>query len=72
MIIIPTREDLIVRLSVIRTEHQSHEGEVQLVAQGKMLLPDVETVGGDGGRHEVQGDPGLGGIIGIAHIVEKS
>ena len=37
-----------------------------------MLFLNVEAVGGDGGRHEVQGDPGLGGIIGIAHIVEKS
>ena len=72
MVVVAAIEDLVVRLPVVRTEHQAKQREVQLVAQREVLLFDVEAVGGDACRHEVQSDTSLGGVVRRAHVVEEA
>ena len=72
MVVVATIEDLVVRLSVIWTEHHAHQGEVGLVADKTRFLEEREGIADDGGWHHVQTGPCLGRVIRGGGVVEIS
>ena len=59
-------------MPVVRTEHHAQEWQIQFVTHIEALFPKAEVVGGDGRRHQVQGNSGLCRVVGVAHLVDET
>ena len=72
MIIVALREDLIVRLSIVGTEHDTQEGNAELIANSDGHLANMKPIGGSTGRQDIQGNPCLERIVSIAGVIDET
>ena len=72
MVVFPPSEYLVIRLSVVRTEHDADEWDIQFVAHAELLAEEWKVVCGNARRHQFQTGMHLCGIIGIDQGVDEA
>ena len=72
VVVVAAAENLVVRLSVVGAERQSHERNAQLIAQRVVVLPQAKAVCGGCRRRYVERQACLRRVVAVACVVEKA
>ena len=70
MIVVASRKDFVVALSVIGTEHHAYQWQVEFVTGSKTMTTDVETVRSSCTWHDVECSTSLGGVVAAGHVID--
>ena len=72
MVVVTAREDLIVALSVVRTEHQTQQRSRQLITKERLLAEQRETPDRQYIRTDLQVGTGLCRVVGITGVIQEA